>query len=413
MFGMQQLTRLAQAGALLDELLAAVDDAEGCPGLAQLTGDEAAELFTSAAALTRQVDLLQALTAQRVDASGVWQRDGAAASTNAHLRTLTGESAAWVGARLQAGRALVDHLPATRAAWHAGLIGLTQAAIIRKAVADLTGELRAAMDQTLATAAPFITHADLLRRAEELRSQAAPEASADKAERDFHRQSLFISQTFGGRYRIDGWLNAENGALVTAALEHFAAAPTPEANRPPGETLSLRRALGLVELARQALTHDNDCAVSTTPAKPTVIVTIAHDDLRHQLGIGRTEDGAAVPAAAVRRLACDATILPLQYGTDSQPLDLGRKARLATSGQRYALIYRDRGCLFPHCGAKPSRCRVHHFTHWLDNGLTDLINLGLLCEFHHHAVHEGGWSHTGTPGKDLRFHPPEARVRRC
>jgi len=30
--------------------------------------------------------------------------------------------------------------------------------------------------------------------------------------------------------------------------------------------------------------------------------------------------------------------------------------------------------------------------HWTNGGLTELHNLILLCSFHHHVVHEGGWN---------------------
>ena len=45
-------------------------------------------------------------------------------------------------------------------------------------------------------------------------------------------------------------------------------------------------------------------------------------------------------------------------------------------------------------------------------GGTDLENLVLLCHAHHRVVYEGGWSTTGHPAKDLRFHDPTGRALR-
>jgi hypothetical protein len=53
---------------------------------------------------------------------------------------------------------------------------------------------------------------------------------------------------------------------------------------------------------------------------------------------------AAFSAAAVRRLACDADILPVVLGTNSQILDVGRTHRLVTLALRLALVVRDHGC---------------------------------------------------------------------
>ena len=36
--------------------------------------------------------------------------------------------------------------------------------------------------------------------------------------------------------------------------------------------------------------------------------------------------------------------------------------------------------------------------HWEHGGPTQLENLILLCHFHHHVVHEGGWNVIGAPG---------------
>jgi hypothetical protein len=49
----------------------------------------------------------------------------------------------------------------------------------------------------------------------------------------------------------------------------------------------------------------------------------------------------------VRRLACDAQVVPLVLGSAGQVLDAGRSRRLATGPLRRALVVRDRGCAFP------------------------------------------------------------------
>lgn len=47
----------------------------------------------------------------------------------------------------------------------------------------------------------------------------------------------------------------------------------------------------------------------------------------------------------VRRLACDARLLPQVFGGESVPLDLGREERLFTRYQRIAIANRDGGYL--------------------------------------------------------------------
>lgn len=72
---------------------------------------------------------------------------------------------------------------------------------------------------------------------------------------------------------------------------------------------------------------------------------------------------------------------------------------------RRAVIARDRHCSFPGCHRRPGRCHAHHVEHWLDGGPTALDNLTLLCRFHHHVVHHGGWQVAMVGGRPW-FTPP-------
>jgi hypothetical protein len=48
----------------------------------------------------------------------------------------------------------------------------------------------------------------------------------------------------------------------------------------------------------------------------------------------------------------------------------------------------------------------HHIEHWLHGGETRLDNLAMLCTFHHHLVHEGGWTISRGADGTLLFHSP-------
>lgn len=128
-----------------------------------------------------------------------------------------------------------------------------------------------------------------------------------------------------------------------------------------------------------------------------VVVTIDHASLRQQAidaGLaraGETPSGARLSATAVRRLACDAHILPAVLGTDGQVLDVGRAHRLVTPAIWAALVLRDRHCAFPGCTRMPLACDAHHIVHWADGGDTSLDNLVLLCRHHHTLTHHSPW----------------------
>ncbi|WP_406053811.1 DUF222 domain-containing protein [Kribbella sp. NBC_00889] len=140
-------------------------------------------------------------------------------------------------------------------------------------------------------------------------------------------------------------------------------------------------------------------AVPGFGAKANITVTIDLEDLKSAAAeaTGGLVYGDNLSAAAIRRLACDANIIPLVLGSNSEPLDVGRSERLVTRAMRRALNARDKGCVV--CGAPPIHCDAHHLRSWLDGGETAIWNLVLVCRRHHIDLHAGHWTITITNGK--------------
>ncbi len=115
------------------------------------------------------------------------------------------------------------------------------------------------------------------------------------------------------------------------------------------------------------------------------------------------EDGSRVSAETLRRVACDCGLVAV--GHDGEALKIGRRARSIPPAIRRALMLRDRGCAFPGC-TYTRFLHAHHVEHWLHGGKTSLDNLVMLCTFHHHLVHEGGWTTTVDADGACVFHSP-------
>ncbi len=131
----------------------------------------------------------------------------------------------------------------------------------------------------------------------------------------------------------------------------------------------------------------------------------------HGRGICETDNGVPLPVSTVRRLCCDAEIIPMVLGTDGVPLDVGRSARSVTPHQRRALRAMYRTCGHPDCTVGFSACKAHHVRWWWqDLGPTDLDNLLPLCERHHHLVHEGGWSLTMARDRTTTWTRPDGVI---
>ncbi len=131
----------------------------------------------------------------------------------------------------------------------------------------------------------------------------------------------------------------------------------------------------------------------------------------HEHGICETEDGTALPVDTVRRMCCDAEILPVVLNGDGEVLDVGRSLRTANRAQKRALQAMHRTCAHPECTVKFSACSIHHIRWWWrDNGPTDIENMIPLCERHHHLIHEGGWSLTMAPDRIATWTRPDGTV---
>jgi hypothetical protein len=201
-------------------------------------------------------------------------------------------------------------------------------------------------------------------------------------------RTLTLATREDGCVEVDGFLDAEGGALVRTALEPLAA------RNGAGDARSHERRLAdaLVELAEHRL-DQGDLPVSGG-TRPHLQVTCSLETLRGQPGspAAELESGGMLAAVTVQRLACDAYLTRIVLDADSQVLDVGRTRRTATVAQRKALRVRDGGCVWPGCDRPASWTVPHHQHHWSrDRGPTSIRNLLSLCHRHHRMVHEGGW----------------------
>jgi hypothetical protein len=120
----------------------------------------------------------------------------------------------------------------------------------------------------------------------------------------------------------------------------------------------------------------------------TVVVTMTIDSLMGGLAAAALDTGEVISASAARRLACEAGVIPMVLGGQSEVLDIGRRRRFHTKAQRLAIAQRDKTCVVGGCDAPPSRCHVHHVIPWSEGGGTSVKDGRLYCSAHHAMVHD-------------------------
>ncbi|MGF9664138.1 DUF222 domain-containing protein [Arthrobacter crystallopoietes] len=180
------------------------------------------------------------------------------------------------------------------------------------------------------------------------------------------------------------------GEASEAAADPAGEGPPPGWPSPTRPQLLLQ---GLVGACQIALSTDR--LPASGGHRPQVMVTIDYDDL-----VSTTEAGTSGQAVftglitprTVRKMACDADLIPIVFGGKGEVLDIGRAQRLFTPAQRRALVARDKGCAFPGCTMPAHWTEAHHIRFWKKHkGRTSVANGVLLCSFHHHLIHAGDW----------------------
>jgi hypothetical protein len=437
----------------------------GLDGLAAAIADPAAndpaelgdgQLAEQVLALHRLVDQLDGACLRLLAAVDARGAAGAelgvqAGSTAGWLRAALRMSPGTASRRVRTARALHrGPLGATAGALAAGEVSVDHAEVLAETTYDLPAGRLAEAEGVLLEAARRLDPGRLRRVTGHLRELIAPDAAEARARARLDRRGLWLSGTYDGMVALDGLLDPEAGETLRAALLPLARPAGPDDARNAAQ----RRADGLAELARQALEGGRLPQVGGVRPQVTVTVELASLLARHGAIGGAGGWGGMLPAEAVRRLACDATVtraivhrhrdhdhashagtvggghpdatlggnaeaggltarlraavalLPAPLGAPTELLDVGRVTRVIAPALRRALAVRDGGCVAAGCDRPAPWTDAHHLTHWLAGGPTSLDNLVLLCRVHHRAVHEGGWRLDRGDGGPPCAHPP-------
>ncbi|UNK46809.1 HNH endonuclease signature motif containing protein [Arthrobacter sulfonylureivorans] len=157
-----------------------------------------------------------------------------------------------------------------------------------------------------------------------------------------------------------------------------------------GFTRAQKLLAGLIGACRIALNVDK--LPDSGGHRTQVIVTAGYEQLVGLLsGGGSAVFNGSLSAKTVRRMACDAEIIPAILGSKGEVLDLGRSQRFFSRAIRKALLLRDKGCAFPGCSMPAFWTEAHHIVPWWAGGRTDINNGVCLCSLHHDLIEQGNW----------------------
>jgi len=293
-------------------------------------------------------------------------------------------------------------LPAIAAAFEQGRLSYSK-------VRALTRVAHTHDEDLLVAYALGTTAENVEERCRQIRN-VAPE-SAHHARRAWRSRSLTMwRDERRGLLRLTVEVPIEDGELIARALDCAVAAGEVTTDVDPdavaetkGTAWCAQQADALVAVVKSYLDDGHGGEGASTADRYQVVV---HADAKSLSGGAGCAD---LPIDTVKRLLCDCSLVTVVEDANGNPLDVGRRQRTVSTPLRRALHARDRGCTFPGCHRK-RYLDGHHLKHWINGGETKPDNMTLLCDYHHRALHEGGFSIVKEANETLRFITADGRT---
>src|SRR2546423_4837088 len=281
---------------------------------------------------------------------------------------------------------MLPSLPGTEAAFTAGDISYSHAAQMVELARTTSITDAQAAEATLLPLA-LVSHPGHLRTAVmRVRYCLDPDGSVKDLNKLYERRYVDLVETLGGMWMLAGSLDPEAGARLKTALDAIMGIP----DRDDPRSRQQRQADALVEMADQLMAAD--ILPTRGRRRPQVSVTVSLETLQGKPGSEPAElEGCStpMPAETAQRYACDGEVTRIVLSPESEVLDVGRAKRVAHPALDKAVRQRDRYCRWETCERPAQHCELHHRRPWWAGGRTDLINMIMLCGFHHRLVHEG------------------------
>ena len=334
-----------------------------------------------------------AVAVGRLNTAGVWADDGAlsmAAWLRHHARLSHRDSSRLVGHAK-----FLSTFDGVAAAAVTGVLSASQVTALRAAVTAPTRDLFDEHQHDLIETITPLDAANTEAACQAWRAKA--EAIVDMPEPKQRDRSWSTSQLPDGSIIGKFVFDKTAAEILDTAIETARCWDGPTDTRTP----KMRAADAAIEIFG-FFNHNNDSNATPRhhPHVELVIETIdptspdgpgdGESDVLFE-GCAVTANGRMLPSWAADAFLCDCVLHKVLRSSAGTILDYGHKHHTVPPGLRKAVAVRDRGCRVPGCTRKKAWTDAHHIQWWRHHGKTKLDNLILLCQRHHHMVHQYNW----------------------
>jgi hypothetical protein len=206
-------------------------------------------------------------------------------------------------------------------------------------------------------------------------------------ERQRRARSIRYFDAEHGCFGIRGVFSPTEGAEIRGRLQQIADAAWRAAHPERADTLGGHDAPPLHQRLADAFLSLVRGETGIVSSKPSVVIVVNEETLEADIA-GTGPGSGPIPLIDAALLAERANLYAAVRSMTGEILNFGRSRRFATSIQRLALIARDGGkCVIDGCDVAHHGCVVHHVVEDQHGGLTNIIDLALVCKPHHTYIH--------------------------
>ena len=357
--------------------------------------------FITAVREHEQQAAVLALALRRLETSGEYAAEGAV-SIGSWLRDQCRMTSRQAAAIISHGRFL-DRYSAVAEAELSGVLSQGQVAVLRR---RCPSTLRPILDEqqhemVANLSVRTITETELFCHLWQLRAEAEVAETAPPAEPN---RALIMDRAddgaFVGRFVLDeaGGIQLEQ-ALTTADTWEGA---------DDTRTRPQRMADAVHDIAAFFnLNHDRN---ETPRRRPHLDLSMDLSTLNGYME-AVTGAGRLLHHCTTETLLCDCILHKVIRDGETLPTSYGRATYTVPANLFRHMAARDGGCRYPGCERPVTYTEGHHIHYWENGGPTDLDNLMLFCNRHHHLVHRQDIQVKLLPNADAHFTWPDGSER--
>ncbi|WP_082469340.1 DUF222 domain-containing protein, partial [Sciscionella sediminilitoris] len=242
----------------------------------------------------------------------------------AESRRITERARSLFGAIGISGESLSPDLPNTAQVYLRGEVGVEHVDRIRRFATELPAEVLIGgmwpiAEKALAETATEVGPRGLARPIRELHALLDPDGQEPDEREPVRPKRQIWLERWQNEWSIHGRLDYETGLKLRSVLDALGA--------PDRRTRAERDADAFADIVQLAA---NPESLPENGGEPfAIMVTMTEQALRDGIGTATTMDGTTIPAQQLRRIACDAGIIPTVLGSDGEVLDMGCRDRTA------------------------------------------------------------------------------------